>query len=61
MPGNSRKHAETLLWEKSSWHEMLMDNLHIYAVFAMDLERTILTWNPGVKAVLGYGETSSEG
>ena len=43
------------------WQKLVIDNLHQYAMFAMDLERTILSWNPGVEGVLGYGEADFVG
>lgn len=48
--------GEPRLLQKMSenWQKLVVDNLSIYAVFAMDLERTALSWNPGVKEVLGY-------
>jgi PAS domain S-box-containing protein len=37
-----------------NWTELFIGNLEEYAVFAIDLSGTILTWQPGVRQVLGY-------
>lgn len=34
--------------------ELLLANLTDYAIFFLDADGTILTWHPGVRAVLGY-------
>jgi len=36
------------------WTELFVNNLEEYAVFAIDLSGTILTWQPGVRRVLGH-------
>lgn len=38
----------------ASWTQLFIANLEEYAVFALDLSGTILTWQPGVKQVLGF-------
>jgi PAS domain S-box-containing protein len=38
----------------ANWTELFIGNLEEYAVFAIDLSGTILTWQPGVRQVLGY-------
>lgn len=38
----------------ATWADLFIANLEAYAVFALDLSGTILTWQPGVKQVLGY-------
>src|ERR1700712_3999562 len=35
-------------------YRMLVESLTDYAVFMVDLSGTIVSWNPGVKRVLGY-------
>ena len=44
-----------------NWQELAVDNLYLYAVFAIGLDGTILNWNPGVEAVLGYPEADFVG
>ncbi len=43
------------------WQKLAVNNLYIYAFFAIGLDGTILTWNPGVKDVLGYDEADFVG
>jgi len=38
----------------TTWADLFIANLDEYAVFALDLSGTVLTWHPGVKEVLGY-------
>jgi len=45
----------------SRWSELFIDNLAEYAVFATDLSGTVLTWQPGVRQVLGYGRETFVG
>ncbi|HEX8150001.1 MAG TPA: PAS domain S-box protein [Pyrinomonadaceae bacterium] len=35
---------------------LIAENVHDFAVFVTDLEGHILSWNPGVESLLGYGE-----
>ena len=44
-----------------NWQELAVDNLYLYAVFAIGLDGTILNWNPGVKSVLGFDEADFVG
>ena len=37
-----------------NWQQLAVENLYLYAVFAIGLDGTILSWNPGVEAVLGF-------
>lgn len=39
-----------------NWQQLAVDNLYLYAVFAISMEGVLETWNPGVKVVLGYDE-----
>ena len=36
------------------WAELFVAHIEEYAVFAIDLEGTLLTWQPGVEKVMGY-------
>jgi PAS domain S-box-containing protein len=45
--------------ETESWKEqyaLFIENVEEYAIFMMDGDRQITSWNPGVAGVLGYGE-----
>lgn len=37
-------------------YRALIDNLEDFAVFHMDMDRKVLSWNPGVGKILGYSE-----
>ena len=43
------------------WPELFINNLEEYAVFAIDLAGTVLTWQPGVARVLGYRRSAFVG
>ena len=45
----------------NDWERLVVDSLYLYAVFAISLDGTLLNWNPGVKAVLGYDEADFVG
>ena len=51
----------TLAQKLGNWQQVVLDNLEAYAVFVIDLDGTILTWQPGVLNVLGYDEVSFVG
>ena len=51
----------TLAQKLGNWQRVVLDNLEAYAVFVVNLEGTILTWQPGVETVLGYDEASFVG
>ena len=38
----------------SGWSTLVLDNLHEYTVIATDTEGMVLSWHPGVLAILGY-------
>lgn len=45
--------------ETESWKEqyaLFIENVEEYAIFMIDADRRITSWNPGVAAVLGYSE-----
>ena len=35
-------------------HRLLIENVKEYAIFALDAEGRILTWNPGTERLKGY-------
>lgn len=41
--------------------ELVVENVEDYAVFAVDLDGTIASWNPGVEKLLGYPESEFVG
>lgn len=41
--------------------ELVVENVEDYAVFAVDLDGTIASWNPGVEKLLGYAESEFVG
>src|SRR4051812_29250063 len=45
-------------FQQSAWEgelfRLLIENSHDYAVFVVDLQGLVLTWNPGAERVLGY-------
>ena len=51
----------TLTQKLGNWQQVVLDNLEAYAVFVIDLDGTVLTWQPGVENVLGYNEASFVG
>ncbi len=51
-----RSRAETALQESESERAHVLDSIKDYAIFTMDLEGRIRSWNPGVERVKGYRE-----
>src|SRR3954470_20927140 len=47
--------AEQPAWEAELFR-LLVENTNDYAVFVIDLDGRVLTWNPGAERVLGYAE-----
>ncbi len=47
-------------WEGELFR-LLVDNTKDYAVFVIDFDGRVLTWNPGVQRVLGYSESEIVG
>jgi two-component system CheB/CheR fusion protein len=47
-------------WEGELFH-LLVDITKDYAVFVIDFDGRVLTWNPGVQRVLGYSESEIVG
>ena len=37
-------------------YRLIVENIHDYAIFTMDPQGRVTSWNPGVERVLGYGE-----
>ena len=49
-----RKHAEEMLIASESRFRMLVDNAREYAIFLLDPEGLIKTWNAGAERIKGY-------
>src|SRR5436190_17646835 len=47
-------------WEGELFR-LLVDNTKDYAVFIVDFDGRVLTWNPGAERVLGYAESEIVG
>ncbi len=49
-----RARAEEALRDSQERLQLVIENAREYAIFSMDLERRITTWNTGAQAILGY-------
>ena len=54
-PGSKRRRPRSLANAEELFH-LLIDNVRDYAIFVLDPAGRALTWNAGVKRMLGYGE-----
>jgi PAS domain S-box-containing protein len=45
---------ENLAPERVDIHKLLIDSVRDYAIFVLDPEGRVLTWNPGAQALKGY-------
>lgn len=54
--GEIFRQAETERTRLSGLYTSLIDSLEDFAVFLMDRERRVVSWNPGVGKILGYEE-----
>src|SRR5687767_5050561 len=54
-PGPKRRRPRALPNAEEVFH-LLIDNVHDYAIFVLDPTGRALTWNAGVKRMLGYEE-----
>jgi two-component system CheB/CheR fusion protein len=50
------KQVEAALRVSREQLRMVIENASEFAIFSMDLDRRITTWNPGAQRLLGYGE-----
>jgi len=53
---SSRKKTERALQESEERFRLFVGSVQDYAMFQLDLEGRITTWNPGAEGVLGYTE-----
>lgn len=56
-----RRRAEAALRESTEWLRLIIENAVEYAIFSMDLNRRITTWNSGAERLLGYTEEEAMG
>jgi PAS domain S-box-containing protein len=54
--GQAYREAEESLFETSKWLQILIDCAEDYALFFIDADLKISSWNPGVLKILGYPE-----
>jgi PAS domain S-box-containing protein len=59
-PGSKRRRPRAL-GNAEELFQLLIDNVRDYAIFVLDLTGRALTWNVGVKRLLGYDERTSWG
>nr|WP_315889752.1 PAS domain S-box protein [Kovacikia minuta] len=51
-----RQQAEAALHESESRFRLIVESVKDYAIFTLDLNGTITSWNPGAERLLGYEE-----
>ena len=56
-----RRHAEEQLRESQDRLRLIVDNARDYAIFSMDLDRRVTSWNTGAEAILGYTHDEAVG
>ncbi len=56
-----RRHAEEQLRESQSRLRLIVENARDYAIFSLDLERRITSWNSGAQEILGYTQKEAVG
>ncbi|HEY9664279.1 MAG TPA: PAS domain S-box protein, partial [Allocoleopsis sp.] len=51
-----RQQAESALYESESRFRLIVESVKDYAIFTLDLDGYITSWNPGAERLLGYPE-----
>jgi PAS domain S-box-containing protein len=49
-----QEHAEAALRESDEWFRLLVDGVRDYAIFSLDSEGRVATWNAGAQRLKGY-------
>jgi two-component system, chemotaxis family, CheB/CheR fusion protein len=58
---DERKHAETALWESEEQYRLIFASLRDYAIFMLDREGRIASWNSGAERVLKFTRNEAVG
>ncbi len=58
---SARKRAESALTDSDERHRLIIEGVHEYAIFMLDRDGRIATWNPGAERVLGYAPPEAIG
>ena len=53
---SDEEHPQPALHEHPTLYELLVQNTHEFAMFAVDLDGRIASWNPGVENTFGYAK-----
>ncbi|HYE95971.1 MAG TPA: PAS domain S-box protein [Rubricoccaceae bacterium] len=56
-----KKRAEEALRESEERYRLLVENAREYAIFTLDPERRVTSWNPGAERILGWTEAEMLG
>ena len=56
-----RARAEAAVREGEERLRLIVENAREYAIFSLDLDRTILSWNSGAERILGYSKQEAVG
>ena len=56
-----RKRAEEVSQEAEEHLRLLMESIQDYAIFTLDAQGRIISWNPGAEKIIGYSEAEAIG
>jgi len=57
----AQKNTELALAESRERLELILESARDYAIFSMDLQRRVTSWNPGAERLTGYSESEMLG